>query len=177
MHLDGARLWHASVATGIPEAVYAAHFDSVSVCFSKGLGAPMGSALAGTVEFVARARRFKQMFGGGFRQAGIVAAGALYALEHHRERLAEDHEKASTFASSLAAIPGLQVDLSTVHTNIVRFRILAMSAGEFVDGCYEKGLHMLPSGPDQVRAVMHLDVSDAQVEEALSIVRAVVEQR
>jgi len=173
-HLDGARLWHASVAAGIPEAEYAAHFDSVSVCFSKGLGAPMGSALAGSAAFVARARRFKQMFGGGFRQAGIVAAGALYALEHHRQLLAEDHEKAKAFATGLETIAGVRIDVSLVQTNIVRFRVVTTSASEFVDGCYENGLHMLPLGADQVRAVMHLGITHEDVQSGLSIIRAVV---
>jgi threonine aldolase len=173
-HLDGARLWHAAVAAGIPEAEYAAHFDSVSVCFSKGLGAPMGSALAGSAAFVARARRFKQMFGGGFRQAGIVAAGALHALEHHRQLLAEDHEKAKAFATGLETIAAVRIDLSLVQTNIVRFRVVTMSASEFVDGCYENGLHMLPLGADQVRAVMHLGITHEDVQSGLSIIRAVV---
>lgn len=176
-HLDGARLWHASAATGVSEAKYASHFDSVSVCFSKGLGAPMGSALAGNAEFVARARRFKQMFGGGFRQAGIVAAGALYALEHHRERLVEDHEKARIFAAGLEVIPAIKIDVSLVQTNIVRFHVLTMPAFEFVDRCYEKGLHMIPSGPDQIRAVMHINVSREEVDSALSIINSVLKER
>jgi threonine aldolase len=173
-HLDGARLWHATVATGIPEADYAACFDSVGVCFSKGLGAPVGSALAGSAVFIARARRFKHMFGGGFRQAGIVAAGALYALENHRKRLAEDHEKAQALAAGLDAIPAISIDVSLVQTNIVRFRILTMSASEFVDRCYEEGLYMLPSGRDQLRAVMHIGLSQDDVEAGLSIIKAVV---
>jgi threonine aldolase len=173
-HLDGARLWHASLATGTPEAEYASHFDSVSVCFSKGLGAPMGSALAGKAEFVARARRFKQMFGGGFRQAGIVAAGALYALERNRERLHEDHENARSLALGLEANGAFKIDVSLVQTNIVRFRVVTMSAPEFVDRCYEEGLHMLPMGPDHVRAVLHLGITRADVRAALSIMETVV---
>jgi threonine aldolase len=174
VHLDGARLWHASVATGITEMDYAAYVDSVSVCFSKGLGAPMGSALAGKAEFVRRARRFKQMFGGGFRQAGIIAAGALFALEHHRKRLVEDHDKARVFAAGLKAIPAIDIDMSLVQTNIVRFRVLTITAAEFVDRCYEKGLHMLPTGHDQLRAVMHLDLSEEDVEDGLSIINSVI---
>lgn len=173
-HLDGARLWHASIAAGVSEAEYASHFDSVIVCFSKGLGAPMGSALAGNAEFVARARRFKQMFGGGFRQAGIVAAGALYALEHHRERLVEDHNNARVFAAGLEAMPAIKIDVSLVQTNIVRFHVLTMPASEFADRCYEEGLHMIPVGPDQIRAVMHIDVSREDVDSALSIINSVL---
>jgi threonine aldolase len=177
LHLDGARLWNASVAGGIAEAAYAEPFDSVSVCFSKGLGAPMGSALAGDAAFVGRARRFKAMFGGGFRQAGIVAAGALYALEHHRARLAEDHANARALAEGLAAIAGIEVDGATVQTNIVRFRVTAMAAGTFADRCFEAGLHMVPSGADQVRAVLHLGVSDGDVGKALSIIETVIARR
>ena len=105
VHLDGARLWHASAKTGVSEASYSAPFDTVSVCFSKALGAPVGSCLAGPKLFIARARRFKQQFGGGFRQAGIIAAGALYALEHHRSRLGEIHNRAAAFARKLASYP------------------------------------------------------------------------
>jgi threonine aldolase len=177
LHLDGARLWNASAASGIAEAAYAEPFDSVSVCFSKGLGAPVGSALAGDAAFVERARRFKAMFGGGFRQAGIVAAGALYALEHHRVRLAEDHANARTLAEGLAAIAGIEVDVATVRTNIVRFRVTAMAAGTFADRCFDAGLHMVPSGAEQMRAVLHLGVAAAEVGEALSIIEAVIARR
>ena len=110
LHLDGARLWNASAASGVAERDYAAPFDTVNVCFSKGLGAPVGSALAGTRELIARARRFRKQFGGGMRQAGIIAAGALHALEHHRARLAEDHENARRLAGALADLPAVRVD-------------------------------------------------------------------
>ncbi len=177
LHLDGARLWNASVATGIAEAAYAEPFDSISVCFSKGLGAPLGSALAGDAAFVGRARRFKAMFGGGFRQAGIVAAGALHALDNHRGRLAADHANARALAEGLATIAGIEVDGATVQTNIVRFRVTAMAAGTFADRCHAAGLYMVPSGADQVRAVLHLGVSDVEVDEALSIIEMVVNRR
>src|SRR5713101_129904 len=110
MHLDGARLWNAMVATGIPAAEWARQFDSVSVCFSKGLGAPVGSALAGTRDFVTRARRIRKLLGGGMRQAGVIAAAALYALDHHVDRLREDHLNAQTIAQAIAGIPGLRLD-------------------------------------------------------------------
>jgi len=173
-HLDGARLWHASVASGTPEADYAAPFDSVSVCFSKGLGAPIGSALAGSAALVERARRFKQVFGGGFRQAGIVAAGALHALEHHRERLAEDHRNARSLADGLASIEGISVEPTQVETNIVRFDVEAMAGGEFVDRCFERGVHLLPAGERAVRAVTHLDVTADQIEQSLEVIRGVI---
>jgi threonine aldolase len=133
VHLDGARLWHATAKTGIPEARYATAFDTVSVCFSKALGAPVGSCLAGPKAFIARARRFKQQFGGGFRQAGIIAAGALYALEHHRSRLDEAHNHAAAFARRIASYPEIHIDPATVETNIVRFRLRGIAAGPLVE--------------------------------------------
>ena len=138
-HLDGARLWHATAATGIPESRYAGGFDTVSVCFSKGLGAPMGSCLAGPAPLIRRARRFRQLFGGGFRQAGIVAAGALHALEHHRERLAEDHRRARRLAAGLCELPGIAVDVDGVETNIVRFRTPGMNAFRLAEGLLDRG--------------------------------------
>jgi len=174
LHLDGARLWNASAATGIPESKYASFFDTVSVCFSKGLGAPVGSALAGTSSFVERARRFKQMFGGGFRQAGVLAAAALYAVENHRKDLNADHRHARELASALAELPGIGIDLSLVQTNIVRFRVTALSPFDFVERCHEEGVHILGSSPDRVRAVLHRDVSSSGVEEAISAIRRAV---
>ncbi len=114
------------------------------------------------------------MFGGGFRQAGIVAAGALHAIEHHRARLAEDHAKAKAFAEGLTRTPGIEIDLELVQTNIVRFTVTAMPSGTFVERCHADSLHMLASGPDGVRAILHLDVSEAQIQEALAIVESVV---
>ncbi|WP_347555652.1 GntG family PLP-dependent aldolase [Robbsia sp. KACC 23696] len=173
LHLDGARLWHATAATGIPEREYAKHFDSVSVCFSKALGAPMGSALAGNREFIARARRFKQQIGGGFRQAGMMAAGALYALRHNRERLQEDHIHAKMLANGIADLPGIALDVSTVETNIVRFGITSLAAGEFVEKLYERGLYALPSGPDGVRMIPYLNITPQQIKDAIDIIASV----
>jgi threonine aldolase len=170
VHLDGARLWHASAKTGIPEVGYAAPFDTVSVCFSKALGAPIGSCLAGPKPFIARARRFKQQFGGGFRQAGIIAAGALYALENHRSRLSETHNYALNFARNIAAYPEVDIDPAMVETNIVRFRLRGASSAQFVEEAHRLGLHMLPSGPNAVRAVFYLDITDADVERASDLV-------
>jgi threonine aldolase len=169
LHLDGARLWHASAATGVAESTYAASFDSVSVCFSKALGAPVGSCLAGSRQFVARARRFKQQIGGGFRQAGIIAAGALYALRHHRQRLGETHSLAKRFALGLAQIDGIAIDASTVETNIVRFHLTSNDAASFVEAVHGRGLWMLPSGPDAVRAVFYLDIQTDDADRALEI--------
>ncbi|MBM4017824.1 MAG: low-specificity L-threonine aldolase [Planctomycetes bacterium] len=168
LHMDGARLWNASAASGVPERQYARHFDSVSVCFSKGLGAPVGSALAGTAAFIERARRFRKMFGGGMRQAGIIAAGALYALEHHRARLAEDHANARRLAEGIAAMPGIDLDPATVETNIVIFRVTSMPAADLAARLKAAGVLVLASGPDAIRAVTHLDVSREQIDEAVA---------
>lgn len=174
LHMDGARLWHAAAALGLPESELAAPFDSVSVCFSKGLGAPVGSALVGSRSFVDRARRFKQMYGGGFRQAGIVAAGALYALEHHRERVVEDARRARRLAEGLASLEGIAVQPDRVETNIVRFDVTSMTAAAFCEGCHARGLFMLPGGHHGVRAVLHLEIDDEQVEEALGVMGEVL---
>lgn len=174
IHLDGARLWHATVRTGISEAEYARPFDTVSVCFSKALGAPIGSCLAGGKEFITRARRFKQQFGGGFRQAGMMAAGALFALDHHRERLQETHDNAARFAAALASLPGVDLDPALVETNIVRFRLRGMPAGEFVEAAHRKGVFLLPSGANAVRAVFYLDISQAQTEEAIRTIQTIL---
>lgn len=174
MHLDGARLWNAAATTGIAEREYARWFDSVNVCFSKGLGAPVGSALAGTRPFIERARRFRKQLGGGMRQAGVIAAGALHALRHHRQRLAEDHANARTLAEGLACLPGIELDLATVQTNIVIFRVTAMPASVLVAQLKESGVLMLSTGPDTIRAVTHLNVSAEDIAVALAAVGGVV---
>jgi threonine aldolase len=176
LHLDGARLWHASVVTGVEERTYAAPFDTVSVCFSKALGAPMGSCLAGDADFIARARRFKQLLGGGFRQAGIVAAGALHALRNHRTLLGRVHAMAKRFAEGLAAIPGVVLDPESVETNIVRFDLVHCTADELVRAAHAQGVYMLPSGARSVRAAFYLDIADRDVPEALAIVERAMRQ-
>ncbi|MFC4015995.1 threonine aldolase family protein [Nonomuraea purpurea] len=174
VHLDGARLWHATAATGISEAEYAAAFDTVSVCFSKALGAPVGSCLAGSKQMMDRARRFKQNFGGGFRQAGIIAAGALHALHHHRDLLPRTHAMAQRFAAGLSGIDGILIDPSTVQTNIVRYRLDGVSSAAFVDALHERGVWMLPSGGDGVRAVFYLDITDRDIDDALDAIGSVM---
>lgn len=169
-HLDGARLWNAVVATGIPPAQWAWEFDTVNVCFSKGLGAPVGSALAGSKELIAEARRHRKVLGGGMRQAGILAAAALYALEHHIDRLAEDHALARRLAAGIAEIPGLSLDPEIVETNMVFFCVDPRWGS--ADLLCEKlraefGVLMLPAGPQRIRAVTHLDVGVVDVERAL----------
>lgn len=175
-HLDGARLWNASVASGTTEARIARDFDTISVCFSKGLGAPMGSALAGPSDIIERARRFKQMFGGGFRQAGMMAAGALYAVDNHRERLVEDHATASRLAAGLSETPGIEVDASRVETNMVYFDVDEGSAQELCDRLHELGVAVNPTGKTSIRAVTHLGITSAEIDEALSAIATAVTQ-
>jgi threonine aldolase len=175
MHLDGARLWNASVATGIAERDYAAHFDSVSVCFSKGLGAPIGSALCGSRDFIQRARRFRKMFGGGMRQVGILAAGALYALEHQRSRLADDHANARALAHGLARLPGIELDPAMVQTNIIFFNVKTMQAKELVQRLDLAGVRMLALGPTSIRAVTNLMVTAEEIPKAVEIVGRVMQ--
>lgn len=172
-HLDGARLWNASAASGIDVARYGAMFDSVTVCFSKGLGAPVGSALVGDSDFIAEARRFKHLFGGGMRQAGIIAAGALYALEHHRTRLADDHMNARRFAEGIAATDSATVDLDSVQTNMVFFDV--DDPGRVVDDALAQGVAMLVLGERRIRAVFHLDVSADDTMRAVDIVAKVAD--
>jgi len=170
-HLDGARLWNASVATGIKVSEYAKRFDSVSVCLSKGLGAPVGSVLAGTKEYINRAHRFRKIFGGGMRQAGILAAAGLYALEHNVQRLSEDHEKAKIFARILGESPSYDVSLDHVETNIVIFGIKnRLSVNKFISDLQTLGVLLSAGSAGKVRAVTHLDVSSGDVKKAAQII-------
>jgi threonine aldolase len=159
LHLDGARIWNASTATGVAPDELARGFDTVSVCFSKGLGAPVGSALAGSDELIERARRLRKMLGGGMRQAGVLAAGALYALEHHRERLADDHRAARAIAEIVAAAPGVSVDVNAVETNIVAIRLGSAPEKRVIDAARKRGVLIGTIAPGVLRAVTHLDVS------------------
>lgn len=176
MHLDGARLWNAVVASGIPAAEWAAQFDTVSVCFSKGLGAPIGSALAGPREFVARARRIRKLFGGGMRQAGIAAAGALYALENHIDLLADDHRHARVIGKAIMDTPGLRLNPPEVETNLVWFEIDPElgTAKSLAAALKQRGILIHAAGPQMLRACTHLDVSTAQAERAAETIRQVV---
>ena len=168
VHMDGARLWNAAVAGGISEKQFAQDCDSISVCFSKGLGAPVGSALVGSKAMILRARRFRKMWGGGMRQAGILAAGALYALRHHRQRLAEDHAKARKLAEGLSAIRGVELVGTPVETNIVRFKVAGKSAAAVQEKMKELGVLLFSTGPESIRVVTHLQISSADVDAALA---------
>ncbi len=170
-HLDGARLWNASVATGIPESEFARPFDTVSVCLSKGLGAPVGSVLAGTTDLIIRARRYRKMFGGGMRQTGILAAAGLYALHHHRKRLADDHEKARRLAYGLAEIALFELNPEEVETNIVMLHVHKRPAEEILQAFAQEGILMVPFGPHTIRATTHMDVSMKDIETTLEVAR------
>lgn len=178
-HLDGARLFNAVVATGIDAARWARHFDTVSVCFSKGLGAPVGSALAGPRDLIAEAVRHRKVLGGGMRQAGFLAAAALYALEHHVDRLAEDHANAQRLADGIRGIEQLRLEPDTFDTNIVFFRVDPAwgTAQEFVAAMKERGLLMYAPQRTVVRAVTHLDVGTEDVDQAIVIMKAVARSK
>jgi threonine aldolase len=173
LHMDGARLMNAVVASGVPAGEWTRGFDTAWLDFSKGLGAPVGACLAGSRELIDEAWRYKQMLGGAMRQAGIIAAGALYALDHHVERLADDHELARALARGLDGIPGLSIDVTAVETNIVVFEVA--DAPALVSSLRDRGVRMGALGPTTVRAVTHLDVDRAGVEEAVAAVRATLE--
>jgi threonine aldolase len=174
-HMDGARLLNAVISTGTAARAFAAPFDSVWIDLTKGLGAPLGAVLAGSRAFVEEAWRYKQRFGGAMRQAGIVAAAGLYALEHHVERLADDHERARRLARGLAELPGIVVDAEGVETNIVIFDVGAagLAGEEFAERALARqGVRFSVIGPTTVRAVTHLDVPPDGIERALAAARA-----
>jgi threonine aldolase len=171
-HLDGARLMNAVVASGVSAADYAAGFDSAWIDFSKGLGAPVGACLAGSAELIQEAWRFKQMMGGSMRQAGIIAAAGVYALDHNVERLAEDHENARVLAEGIAELDGARIDPSKVETNIVIFEV--DDAPRVKDELAARGVEVTVFGPGRIRAVTHLDVDRAGVDQALTVLKEVL---
>ncbi len=175
-YLDGARLWNAAVATGIEPAVIAAPFDVVSVAFSKGLGAPGGSVLAGPRAMIPAALRARRRLGGAMRQNGIFSAAALYALDHHLSRLATDHENARSMATRLAACSGLRIDLETVQTNIVMLQLTpdGPDADGIVELARERGVLTVAFGPKTVRLVTHFDVTGEQCDQAADILASIV---
>jgi threonine aldolase len=173
VHLDGARLWNASVATGIALARWAEPFDTVMMCFSKGLGAPVGSILAGERDLIARARVMRKRLGGGIRQGGVLAAACLYALDHHVERLADDHRRARRLAELIQGTPGIDADPARVDTNILMFDLTdpSATAEAAAQTLRQRGLWIAAYGPRRLRAVTHLDVDDAAIERAGALVR------
>ena len=183
LHLDGARLWNAAVASDLSERELARPFDTVSVCFSKGLGAPVGSAICGGRELLDRTHRLRKMLGGGMRQAGILAAAALYALEHNRGRLADDHRAARAVAEIVSRARGARVDLSLVETNIVNVELEQADAPAVMDAARASGVLIGASGPKTLRAVTHLDIplerarfAAERLAEAIERVERVAEQ-
>lgn len=167
LHLDGARLWNAAVASELPEAELAAPFDTVTVCLSKGLAAPVGSVLAGAAETIRLARRYRKLFGGGMRQIGILAAAGLHALDHHRAGLGEDHARARRLADALAALAAFEIDPATVETNIVIAETVPPAA-DVLERLEAHGVRLVAFGPHTVRATLHRDVSDADVDATIT---------
>lgn len=176
MHLDGARLMNACVATGLTPKDYAQYFDSCTLCLSKGLGAPVGSLVVGSKDFIARAHRFRKQFGGGMRQAGILAAAGIYALEHNVERLAEDHLNAKRLAKGIAEIDGLDIDEKAVETNILFFHVRkpGLTVPMLLDRMKAEGVLMGGTSPNTIRAVSHLDISKDGIDRAIEVLRKVI---
>jgi|UniRef100_UPI00404934C4 threonine aldolase len=173
MHLDGARIWNAHVASHVSFADYGKHFDTISVCLSKGLGAPVGSLMISTKERIQEARIWRKRYGGGMRQVGILAAAGHYALDHNIARLAEDHARAQKIAQALAAIEPSLVNPKKVATNIVGLELskVGITAGELASRCKEAGLWISALGPHYARLVTHLDFDDAQCDQAIEILK------
>jgi threonine aldolase len=167
LHLDGARLFNASVSAGVPLSTYGSLFDTVSVCLSKGLGAPVGSVLVSSAERIAAARVWRKRLGAGMRQVGILAAGGLHALEHHRERLADDHARARRLAEAVAAVAPTAVDPAAVDTNIVMLDV--PDAAALAAACREQGVAISVLGPRAARLVTHLDLDDDAVDRACEV--------
>ena len=178
VHLDGARLFNAAASMGYQVKDFVAHVDSISVCFSKGLGCPMGSILVGDAATIYRARRARKLFGGALRQAGMMAAAAIYALEHHIERLHEDHQNARVFAELTSAIEGIHLNPEEVESNLVFFDVESAlgTAAQLSSRLLEQGVKINPTGPQRLRACTHLDVSDAQVRAAAEAIRTCLGQ-
>ena len=175
-HLDGARLMNAAIALNVPPAEVAAPFDSVSICFSKGLGAPVGSAIVGSKNFIHRCHRYRKMFGGGMRQGGILAAAARYALEHNVERLAQDHENARALAQGLMETGHVALDYGIPDTNILFFHINhpTITLQQFLKGLEERGVLMLMLYGKVARAVTHLEISRSDIDNAISAAKEVL---
>lgn len=174
-HLDGARLWNASAESGITLKEYSGKFDTVSCCLSKGLGAPVGSVIFGSKDFINKAFRIRKAFGGGMRQIGILAAAGLYALQHNLPKLKEDHQKAKMIAEAISKNENLEINLRNVQTNIVIFKSKKYSVEESIKKCREKGLLISDGKPGFLRAITHLDVSFEEIEKSVKILQEVFE--
>ncbi len=177
IHCDGARIWNAMVATDTIASQYGALFDTMSVCLSKGLGAPVGSLILGTRVMIERARRWRKMLGGGMRQVGILAAAGLYALDVNLPKIINDHTNARSFAESIALLPRIEIDLLRVQTNVVAFRVPSMTDAEFIASCSEKGLRVAPIKPGAMRAVFYHQISAEETAQAAEIIAEVLRIR
>jgi threonine aldolase len=175
LHLDGARLWNVAIATGRSLADLCGPVTTASICFSKGLGAPVGSALVGPAAVIREAHRLRKMLGAGMRQVGILAAGALHAIEHHQARIADDHAHARALGRRLAQARGAQVDEGSIETNIVNIGVPGIDAQAVADRAREAGVLLNPTGPHRLRATTHLDVSASRTAEAAERLAAVIE--
>jgi threonine aldolase len=176
MHLDGARIWNAHVATGIPLAEYGRYFDSISACFSKGLGCPVGSVVIGSRAFIEKADRARKRFGGGMRQVGILAAAAIHALDHHIARMREDHDNARYLATELAGLPGIAIDLEAVQTNMVFMDVAdtGRSAAQVATDLARHDVWTIDLDWTRLRCVTHMDVSREDCQRAVGVIRTVV---
>ncbi len=170
LHLDGARIWNAAVATGTQLADYGSLCDTISVCFSKGLGAPVGSMLLGSRDVIKKARRFRKILGGGMRQAGMLAAAASYAVDHHYEKLEHDHRKAKKLAETVVSSPFFEVEPSHVETNIVLFRVIRGSVENALAWFLSQDVAMIPFGENTIRATFHFQISESDLEKAMRAV-------
>jgi threonine aldolase len=175
LHLDGARLWNASIASGISLKEYASYFDSVSLCFSKGLGAPVGSILVGDRNFINRAHYYRKVYGGGMRQAGILAAGAIYAIDNQWERMKDDHTRAKKLAEAFNAHAGFVVNLKTVQTNIVIIDVslTGMTAHEVAIDLEMNGIKMIPFSKTRIRAVTYLSITDDDIDYTIETINKI----
>tara|TARA_R110002126_G_scaffold120282_4_gene261473 strand:- start:176 stop:1195 length:1020 start_codon:yes stop_codon:yes gene_type:complete len=171
VHLDGARIWNAMVATDIEPAFFGEISDTISVCFSKGLGAPVGSVLLSSKERIAKARRFRKMWGGGMRQVGLLAAAADFALEHNFSKLKKDHRRAKELAGAIHSCSLLSIDLKSVETNIVIFDVLNESASDALAKLENKGIKMVQFGPKTIRATFHFEIGDNELEVVSGVVK------
>lgn len=171
VHLDGARIWNAMAATGIEPKFFSSVSDTISICFSKGLGAPVGSMMLASAERIKKARRLRKMWGGGMRQVGLLAAAADYAVENHFAFLKDDHRRAKIFAQGVAGNDAFEIDLTTVETNIVLFDTVNETAAKALKKFEKKGIGMVPFGPETIRATFHFQVGDSELEQVLSAVK------
>ncbi|MAT80181.1 MAG: low specificity L-threonine aldolase [Phycisphaerae bacterium] len=173
-HLDGARLWNACAATGIQPDEWASHFDTVSTCFSKGLGAPVGSIVVGDEDTIHRIARIRKMLGGAMRQSGLLAAAALHAIDHHRDRLEDDHRRAARLAQALAECPGVVLDTRSVETNIIMFDVPGQDENVLQNEFDSRGIRVFSIGPSRIRAVVSLAVDDSDIDHAIDVMVSVL---